>query len=268
MVTIRKEWKEFYRSSLLFLVLGLIIFSSAFIFFQFKGMPVAVSFRSGLVPVFQTSLYFLPLLSLAYGALSLNDEKGNRTLPILLARGMTIEQFVWKKFISLFAVFLPIVAGGYFLAMIPARFVFDKIAVSELIIFLLAMLMLSMVFLSLGMLLGAWVNQRLRLVGGVIGIWLVLIYLVDLLLMYLLPMVSMDYVFGFSLLYFLSPVNAIQYFLLTQLNIYQLSDLSAYYEQITFQMPWLVVILNVLFWTVISIWGVIKGLRKKGMSLD
>lgn len=268
MMTIGKEWKEFYRSSLVYLVAGLIIFSSAFVIFQFSGMDIAVSFRSGLVPVFQTSLYFLPLLALAYGALSMSNEKAERTLPILLARGISVEQFVIKKFIAIFAVFLPVVLGSYFLAMIPARLVFGSLALADLLSFLFAVSLLSIIFLSFGMLLGAWVNQKLRLIGGVIVIWLVLIYLFDLLLMYLLPMISMNQVLGFSLLYFLSPINAVQYFLLTGLNIYQLSDLSVFYEQVTFQSPWLVVLVNLIFWTGISVWGSIQGLRKKGMSHD
>lgn len=268
MATIRKEWKEFYRTSLIYLVVGLIILTSTFVLLQFTGMDVNVSFRSGLVPVFQTSLYFLPLIALAYGALAMANEKTDRTLPILLARGISVKRFVLKKFASLFAVFLPVVVGSYFLAMIPARFIFCRLVVSDLLYFLLSVLILSTVFLALGMLIGAWINQKLRLIGAVIGVWLILLCLFDLVLMYVMPHVSISQVFVFSLVYFLSPINAVQYFLLSLLNIFQLSDLSAYYKQLTFQMPGLVVLSNLVFWVSVSVWGSILGLRKKGMSRD
>jgi ABC-type transport system involved in multi-copper enzyme maturation permease subunit len=268
MITILKEWQEFYRSSLVYLVVGFIILSSAFVLLQFNSIDVSVSYRTGLVPVFQTSVYFLPLLSMIYGALSMSFEKNRRTLPILLARGTSLTLFVQKKFLSLYVVFLPTVVISYFIAMVPAKMVFGNIVVKELIIFLLAIIFLTTIFLSIGIMLGAWVSQKLSLIGGVVGVWLAVVYLYDLLLMYVLPMVSMDQVLGFSLLYFLSPVNAVQYFLFTQLNIYQLSDLSALYEQITFQSPWMVLIINAVLWLGISIWTTILALRRKGISHD
>jgi ABC-type transport system involved in multi-copper enzyme maturation permease subunit len=268
MMTIMKEWQEFYRSSLIYLVVGLVILSSAIVLFQFSGMDISVSYRTGLVPVFQTSIYFLPLLSMIYGALSMSFEKNRRTLPMILARGTSLTQFVMRKYLSLFAVFLPTILISYFIAMVPARMVFGSIAAGELMIFLLAIIFLTAIFLSIGIMLGAWVNQKLSLIGGVIGVWLAIIYLFDLLLMYILPMISMDQILGFSILYFLSPVNAVQYFLLTQLNIYQLSDLSALYGQITFQSPWLVVIINTLLWIGVSVWVTIQALKRKGISHD
>lgn len=268
MTALRKEWMEFLRSSLVYLVVGAIILTSAFVLFQFSSMDVPVSFRTALVPVFQTSLYFLPLLALAYGALSMSLEKTQRTLLIQLARGISVNRFVRNKYLSLYAVFLPVVGISYFIGMIPARMVLGSISVTELGIFLIAVLLLSSVFLALGILLGALVSGTLRLVGGVIGIWLVLIYVYDLVFMYLLPMVSMDHVLLFSIFYFLSPVNAVQYFLLTQLNIYQLSDLSALYEQVTFQSPWLVLILNMVIWIGALFFGTIHALKRKGISHD
>lgn len=195
-------------------------------------------------------------------------EKTQRTLLMQLARGVSVNTFVRKKFLSLYAVFLPAVGMSYFIAMIPARIVFGTVSAVELGIFLLAILLLSAVFLAFGIMLGAFVSGTIRLIGGVIGIWLVLIYLFDLLLMYILPSVSMDSVLLFSIVYFLSPVNAVQYFLLTQLNIYQLSDLSALYEQVTFQSPWLVVMINTVFWIAALYFGTIQALKRKGISHD
>ncbi|MFD1040501.1 ABC transporter permease [Virgibacillus byunsanensis] len=265
---ILKEWKEFYRSSLLVMTFGLVVLFAWFILFQYRGMDVPVSFRTGLVPIFQTSLYFLPLLATVYGAFSMVLEKSQRTLPILLARGMTIQQFVLQKFLALFSAFLPTIATAYLVAMIPAKLVFGSISIKEFALFIFSIILLTAVFIAIGILLGAMINQKLTLIGAIIGIWLALIYLFDLFLMYWLPSVSMNDIAGFSIIYFLSPVHAVQYFLFVELNVYKLSDLSVIYEQFTFQSTWLVLISNVLFWIGIAICGSIYVLKRKGVSHD
>lgn len=268
MFMIQKEWKEFYRSSLCLITMGLIILSAWFVFFQFKGMGTAISFRSGLISVFQVSLYFLPLIALIYGAFSMNIEKNQQTLSILMVRGMSISKFVWTKFYSIFSVFLPTILFAYFLAMIPAKFVFGSIAMKEFSFFVLSMVLLSMIFVSIGLFIGAWFNEKVKVIGASLVVWLGLIYLFDLILMYWLPYVSLNNVLAFSLVYFLSPVHTIQYFLSVQLSIYELSNMSAMYEQVTFQSPWLVLIVNFVLWIGITIAGSMAVLQRKGASHD
>ncbi len=268
LVMIVKEWREYHRSSLLLMTVGLVVLSAWFVVFQYHGMNVSVSFRTGLVPIFQTSLYFLPLLAIFYGAFSMALEKSQRTLPILLARGMTVPQFVLRKFVSLFSVFLPTITLAYLIAMIPAKMVFENFDIREFAVFLFSVLLLSAIFITIGILLGTIINQKVTLVGYIIGVWLVLIYLADLLLMYWLPSVAMNEVFMFSVIYFLSPVHAVQYFLFVQLHIYQLSDLSAVYEQFIFESPWLILLGNTVLWIGMSMCISIYILKRKGVTHD
>ncbi|QHS24169.1 ABC transporter permease [Virgibacillus sp. MSP4-1] len=268
MIMLSKEWKEIHRSSLLYIIIALVVLSTWFVFYQFHGLEQQISFRTGLIPVFQTSSYFLPLLAMVYGAISMALEKNQRTFLILVARGTTIQSFVYKKWITLISVFIPSIAVSYFIAMIPGKIVFGTVGFQAFSSFLLAVIILSTIFLSIGIALGSLIDQKLQLIGAVIGIWIILIYLFDLVLMYWLSSVSLDNVMMFSVLYFLSPVNAIRYFLFTQLNVYQLSDMSVVYEQFTFQMPWLVLTVNFLLWIGLILPISIYALKRKGISHD
>lgn len=268
MVMISKEWKELYRSAIFLMIIILIVLSTSFVLYQFRGMDTQVSFRTGLVPVFQSSIYFLPLLALIYGAFSVLLEKNQRTLIMLAARGKKLSAFVVEKLIALYAVFLPSILISYMIALLPAKFVFGELVLYDFMIFLVAILILSAIFLAIGVFLGSLINQKLKLMGAAIGSWLALIYLFDLLLMYWLPSVSMKDVLFFSIIYFLSPINAVSYFLFVKLNVYQLSDLSVIYEQFTFQSPALVLIVNAFIWIGICILASIFVLKRKGVSHD
>ena len=268
MVMISKEWKELYRSAIFLMIIILIFLSTRFVLYQFRGMETHVSFRTGLVPGFQSSIYFLPLLALIYGAFSILLEKDQRTLIMFAARGKKLSEFVLGKVIALYAVFLPTVLVAYTLALLPAKMVFGELILYDFSIFLLSILILSAIFLAIGVFLGAGIHQKLKLMGTAIGIWLALIYLFDLLLMYWLPSVTLNDVLFFSIIYFLSPINAVSYFLFVKLSVYQLSDLSVVYEHFTFQSPWLVFIGNAILWIGISIFASIYVLKRKGVSHD
>lgn len=268
LVMIAKEWKEFYRSSLLVITAALIVVSAWFVLFQYGTMEVPVAFRTGIVSVFQTSVYFLPLIATVYGAFSMVMEKNRRTLPIVLARGMTVQQFVLRKFISIFAIFLPTIIIAYIIAMIPAKAVFGSLTVKEFAVFLFSIMVLAAVFMAIGILLGSVISEKITLIGLIIGTWLTFVYLMDLVLMYWLPSVAMNDVLAFSIVYFLSPIHAVQYFLFAQLDVYRLSDLSALYEQFTFQSPWLVLIFNAILWIGLAIGISIYLLKRKDVSHD
>lgn len=263
-----KEWKEFYRSSLFLMVILFVVLSSWFVLYQFRGVDVPVSFRTGLIPLFQTSVYFLPLLTMLYGAFSMVQEQNQRTLIMLTARGMTIPQFVLQKCLSLLAVFLPTIIFAYFISMFPAKIVFGTFSLPEFIYFLFAIVIICSIFLVLGVFLGALIQKKFKLIGATIGVWLALIYLFDLVLMYWLSAVSIDQVLLFSIIYFLSPINAVQYFLFVKLNVYQLSNLSVIYEQFTFQSPGIVLLGNMALWLGISFFASIYVLKRKGVSHD
>ncbi|WP_163969555.1 ABC transporter permease [Oceanobacillus halotolerans] len=268
MVQIIKEWKELYRSSLLLLTAGLVVLTAWFVLFQYNEMNVPVTFRTGLIPIFQTSIYFLPLLATFYGAFSMALEKNQGTLPILVARGLPIQKFVLKKFLALISVFIPTITLAYLIAMIPAKMVFNGLNIQEFAVFLLSMIILATIFIAIGVLLGSVIHQKLTLIGFIVGLWLGLIYLFDLILMYWVPSVSLDGVLGFSIVYFLSPIHAVQYFLFVQLNVYQLSNLSVIYEQFTFQNPWVVLLSNTVIWIGAAMIGSIVGLKRKGVFHD
>lgn len=268
MVMISKEWKELYRSAIFLMIIILIFLSTSFVLYQFRGMDMEVSFRTGLVPVFQSSIYFLPLLATVYGAFSVLLEKNQRTLIMFTARGKKLSEFIPGKLIALFAVFLPTILVAYTIALLPAKMVFGELVLYDFMIFLLSIIILSAIFLAIGVLLGAGIDQKLKLMGAAIGIWLGLIYLFDLLLMYWLPSISLNDVLFFSIIYFLSPINAVRYFLFVKLNVYQLSDLSVVYEHFTFQSPWLILIANAVLWIGICIIASIYVLKRKGVSHD
>ncbi|RYG73682.1 hypothetical protein EU245_05090 [Lentibacillus lipolyticus] len=268
MIMIAKEWKEFYRSALFIITAGMIIISSWFVLFPYGGMDIPVAFRTGIVSVFQVSVYLLPLLATVYGAFAMAEEKNQRTLPMLLARGMTIHQFVLRKYLSLVTIFAPAILAAYVIAMIPAKSVFTDFPLQEFVLFAVSTIFLAVIFIAIGMLLGSVIGQKLTLVGFIIGTWLAFIYFIDLLLMYWLPNIAMKDVLGFSIIYFLSPLHAVQYFLFTKLDVYEFSDTSVLYDHFTFQSPWLVLIGNMVIWVAGAIGLSILVLKRKGVSHD
>jgi ABC-type transport system involved in multi-copper enzyme maturation permease subunit len=257
-----KEWKETIRGKGLWLSLAVIAAVSAGMLFR-TSLAFDQGFYILLINLFDTLLYFIPVLCLFIGAFSIYQEKEQKTLIILLTKKETVPAFLLKKSIALHTVFLVPLLGWFFifLALLKINFQLDLAAYG---IFLTAIFTICIVFMQLGIFTGSISTSRMQIIGVAISLWFYFFFLHDFLLLSILPNITHDNVKPFSAAYFLNPLQAVRIYLETAMDVYSFTHMSRLLKSFMWAKPGYFLMGSTLFWLAASFAAAAIFHRKEG----
>ncbi|HEY2421787.1 MAG TPA: ABC transporter permease subunit, partial [Neobacillus sp.] len=101
-----KEWKENIRGKGLWLAFCIIVLISVSILLRSTNLSFDKGFYVVLLNLFDTIIYFIPILCLFIGAFSIFQEKEQKTLIMLLTKKDNYTSFLVKKSLGLYTVVL------------------------------------------------------------------------------------------------------------------------------------------------------------------
>jgi ABC-2 type transport system permease protein len=258
-----KEWKENLRGKGLWLSVSSMALISVSILFRSTALSFDKGFYVLLINLFDSLIYFIPILCLFIGAFSIFQEKEQKTLIMLLTKKDNYQSFLWKKSLSLYTIVLAPLFVWFFiyLAFLKLNFVIDG---KSYLVFILSIACLAIVFLQMGASIGSFCRSRMQIVGSAIFIWFYFFFMHDFILLSVLPNVTADNVIGFSLAYFLNPLEAVRMFLETGMGVYTFGHMSRLLQAFMWTKPAYFLIGNLAFWMIVSYLTAIFFHRKEG----
>lgn len=258
-----KEWKENLRGKGLWLSLSIIALISVSILFRSTALSFDKGFYVLLINLFDSLIYFIPILCLFIGAFSIFQEKEQKTLIMLLTKKDNYQSFLWKKSLSLYTIVLAPLFAWFFiyLAFLKFTFVIDG---KSYLVFVLSIACLAIVFLQMGASIGSFCRSRMQIVGSAIFVWFYFFFMHDFILLSVLPNVTADNVIWFSLTYFLNPLEAVRMFLETGMGVYSFGHMSRLLQAFMWTKPVYFLIGNLAFWIVVSYVTALFFHRKEG----
>ncbi|WP_040206820.1 ABC transporter permease [Neobacillus jeddahensis] len=258
-----KEWKENIRGKGLWLSLSIIVLLSISILYRSSILSFDQGFYVLLINLFDTIIYFIPILCLFIGAFSIFQEKEQKTLIMLLTKKDNYPSFLLKKSLGLYTVVLVPLLGWFFLYLLLLKFQF-QLDMKSYLIFVLAIVSLSLVFLQMGAAIGSFSRSRMQIIGYTIFVWFYFFFLHDFLLLSFLPDVTHENVKLFSSFFFLNPLQAVRMFLETGMGVYSFGHMSRLLEMFMWTKPVFFLIGNLFIWLAISFGIAIIFNRKEG----
>ena len=263
MYYIWKEWKENLRGKGLWLACSVVVIVSISMLFQASVLSYDEGFYVLLINLFDTLSYFIPLFSLFLGAFSLFQEKEQKTLIMLLTRQESFLSFLFKKSIGVHSVLIGPMIIWFFVYLVLLKF-FVQIDIGGYFLFLLAIIVILLVFTQIGLFIGSFCRSRMQIVGFAIFVWFYFFFLHDFALLSYLPNVSYENVKLFSLVYFLNPIPAIRMFFESGLGVYSLGHMSKLLQSFMWTKPVIFMSGNLLFWVILSFLLAVFFHRKEG----
>ncbi|MCM3586800.1 ABC transporter permease [Mesobacillus maritimus] len=260
-----KEWKESIRSKGLWLSLAIMIIVSLLMLSRSSGHGVEQGYYILIMNLFESLLYFIPILCLFLGAFSVFQEKEQKTLVMLLTKQESTFTFLFKKSIALQTVLIVPVFIWFFLYLVPLKFFF-QVQLTDYGFLLATIIGLMLVFTQLGVLIGSYSRSRMQIAGIAVIIWFYFFFLHDFALLSVLPNITHDNVQLFSVAYFLNPIQTVRMFLESGLGIYSFGNMSRLLESFMWLTPSLFFLFNLLFWLILSFAGAVLFHRKEGFE--
>jgi ABC-type transport system involved in multi-copper enzyme maturation permease subunit len=260
-----KEWKESIRSKGLWLSLGIIIIVSVLMLSRSKGLGFEQGYYILLVNLFESLIYFIPILCLFLGAFSVFQEKEQKTLVMLLTKQETTLTFLFKKSLAIQAVLILPVFIWFFIYLVPLKLYFQVDFVHYFIL-LAALIGLMLVFTQLGVFIGSVSRSRMQITGISVVIWFYFFFLHDFALLSVLENVTHDNVQLFSVAYFLNPIQAVRMFLESGLGLYSFGNMSRLLESFMWLAPAVFFAINLAFWLLAAFAGAVLLHRKEGFE--
>ena len=257
-----KEWKENIRGKGLWLALSIIVLISVSILFRSTALSFDKGFYVLLINLFDTIIYFIPILCLFIGAFSIFQEKEQKTLIMLLTKKDNYTSFLLRKSLGLYTVVLVPILVWFFLYLLLLKFNF-QLDIKAYFIFILAIVAMSLVFLQMGAAIGSFSTSRMQIIGYTIFVWFYFFFLHDFLLLSLLPDITYENVKVFSAGYFLNPLQSVRMFLETGMGVYSFGHMSRLLQAFMWTKPVFFLLGNLIFWFITSIAAAIIFHRKE-----
>ena len=258
-----KEWKENIRGKGLWLSLSIIVLISISILFRSSVLSFDKGFYVLLINLFDTIIYFIPILCLFIGAFSIFQEKEQKTLIMLLTKKDNFSTFFVKKSLGLYTVVLVPLLSWFFLYLLLLKFSF-QLDMKGYLIFVVAITCLALVFLQMGAAIGSFSRSRMQIIGYTIFVWFYFFFLHDFILLSFLPDVTHENVKLFSSAYFLNPLQAVRMFLETGMGVYSFGHMSRLLQAFMWTKPAFFLLGNLAFWLMVSYSTAILFNRKEG----
>jgi len=258
-----KEWKENIRGKGLWLSLSIIVLLSISILFRSSALAFDKGFYILLINLFDTIIYFIPLLCLFIGAFSIFQEKEQKTLTMLLTKKDNYGSFLLKKSLGLYTVVLIPLLIWFFLYLVFIKFQY-QLDIKAYLVFIASILILSLLFIQMGAAIGSFSRSRMQILGGTIFVWFYFFFLHDFILLSFLPDVSYETVKLFSILSFINPLQAIRIFLETGMGVYSFGHMSKLLQEFMWTKPIFFLLGNIAFWLLVSFSTAVLFNRKEG----
>ncbi|MED1469134.1 ABC transporter permease [Bacillus salipaludis] len=258
-----KEWKENIRGKGLWLALSIIVLISISILFRSTALSYDNGFYVLIINLFDTIIYFIPILCLFIGAFSIFQEKEQKTLIMLLTKKEHYASFLMKKSLGIYGVVLAPLLVWFFIYLLLLKFNF-QLDFKGYFIFILAIICMALVFLQLGAAIGSFSRSRMQIIGYTIFIWFYFFFLHDFILLSFLPDVTHENVKLFSAVYFLNPLQAIRMFIETGTGVYSFGHMSRLLQAFMWTKPGFFLFGNLIFWLALSSLAAVIFHRKEG----
>ncbi len=262
MTYIEKEWKEQTRGKGLWLSLCIVALVCTGVLLQSRSFPAEQGFEVFLLSLYEMNVYLLPLVSLFLASFAILQEREQKTLTILLTKKESYYRFLWKKSVAVHGVLLAVFTGWHFVFALPMKWLLP-FHLGSFLAYLITVLALLAMFTQMGLFLGSVCHTRMQLVGANIFVWFFFVFFLDLGFLYVLPAVTTDNVWLFSLLYFLDPLHALHFYLETSLGLFPLEHMSRLMQKFVWWPPAAFVGLDLLVWVAVT-FGLAGWLRVKG----
>lgn len=260
-----KEWKENIRGKGLWLSISIIVLISISIYFRSTALSFDKGFYILLINLFDTIIYFIPILCLFIGAFSIFQEKEQKTLIMLLTKKDNYASFLVRKSLALYTVVLMPLLVWFFIYLLLLKFQFS-LDLKGYMIFIGAILLMALIFLQIGAAIGSFARSRMQILGYTIFVWFYFFFLHDFILLSWLPDVTYDNVKLFSAVYFLNPLQAVRMFLETGTGVYSFGHMSRLLEKFMWTKPGFFLLGNLLVWLAVSYVSAIVFNRKEGFE--
>lgn len=251
MYFIWKEWKENIRGKGLWLANSTVILVSVLLLVKSSALSYDQGFYILLVNLFDTLLYFIPILCLFMGAFSVFQEKEQKTLVMLLTRQESFMSFLYKKSLGMHAVLLGPILVWFFMYLVPLKLYF-KTDIGDYLVFILSISVLILIFIQIGALIGSISRSRMQIAGIAIIVWFYFFFLHDFALLSFMQDVTHENVKLFSIAYFLNPIQAVRMYLETGLGIYSFGHMSRLLKSFMWLQPGNFLIFSLGSWMIIS----------------
>lgn len=183
LIIARKEVRDFLRNRWFILyTLGFSLLAVLLLYFTTSGGEFIESkgFGRTAASLVNLVLFFIPLISLVTGSISISSERETGTLAYLLSHPVTKSEIFAGKFMGLLAsISVSIVLGFGLSGMVISFKVGDENLLSFLMTAFLSLL-LAASLLGIGFLISAFSRNASRAIGLAVFLWLALIILGDL----------------------------------------------------------------------------------------
>jgi Cu-processing system permease protein len=178
----QREIKLGFRSSWTYSFLILLaIFTTAILLLQ-SSVATVQGYTDITGTVINMTLYLLPLITLLLGGFSAAVEKEDGQWGLLSTYPISVYAFLWGKWIGLAVILLTMLFFSFGLAGIITVLFGQGIGIATFIFFLLFSASLSLVYLSLALLIGAFAKNRWQSLVGGITVWFITIIMWPLLM--------------------------------------------------------------------------------------
>ena len=265
MYYIWKEWKENIRGKGLWLAIGTVILVSVLMLVKSSTLPYDQGFYILLINLFDTLIYFIPILFLFMGAFSVFQEKEQKTLIMLLTRNDSFMTFLVKKSLGMYAVLIGPVLVWFFLYLLPLKLYFQT-DIGKYSVFTLAISVLMIIFIQLGALIGSISRSRMQIAGTAVIIWFYFFFLHDFALLSFMQDVTHENVKLFSAAYFINPIHAARMYVETGLGIYSFGHMSRLLKSFMWLQPGIFLGASLSFWVIASFICSVLLHRKEGFE--
>jgi len=261
-----KEWLEQVRSKGLWFGLAMLMLTSLFLVAEARSFPDDLGFEVFLLSLFDMNLYLIPLFAMFLASFSIFQEKELKTNMILLTKKESATSFIFRKSIAIQFTLLAAFIGAYF---ILAFFMigFLSFHLLSFVHFVIGLIVFLLIFNQIGIFLGTISKTKMQLISINILTWFFVVFLIDLIFLYVLPAITFNNLRIFSWLYFLDPMHTLRFYLEVQLGMFSMSHMSRLMEQFVFMDAWIFLLINAIGWPLVF-FGLSVLFKNRGGSHD
>ena len=261
-----KEWLEQVRSKGLWFGLAMLMLTSLFLIAEARSFPADLGFEVLLLSLFDMNLYLIPLFTMFLASFSIYQEKELKTDMILLTKKESAMSFLFRKSIAIQFSLLAAFVGAYF---ILAFFMigFLSFHIMSFVHFIIGLIVFVIIFNQIGIFLGTISKTKMQLISINILTWFFVVFLIDLIFLYVLPVINFDNLRLFSWIYFLDPMHTVRFYLEVNLGMFSMSHMSRLMEKFVFMDAWIFLLINVVAWPLIF-FGLALLFKKRGGRHD
>ncbi|WP_414050931.1 ABC transporter permease subunit [Macrococcus animalis] len=261
-----KEFIESYRSKGLWLMMFVIFITSIFILSASKSYPSDLGFATFLLNLFDMNMMILPIFAILISALSIFNEKESKSMAMILTKKDSMISFLLKKSVA-----IQIVMNLSYIVLALIIFVLAKLIIvidlKDSLVFLVSVLALLLICNQIGIFVGMFSKTKLELMAYAIIIWFVLVFLLDLIFLYVIPFITYDNAKIFGIFYFLDPMHTIRIFLEHLLGLLSTANLSALMSDVIKLNPIIYMVLSIIFWPLLM-FGITVLISRRGEAND